>query len=558
MEATGSKKIGLRGLGLRPQHYQQVLAQSPTSVDWFEVISENFMFSEGNPIKVLDQIRQSYPVALHGVALGIGNEDPIKLDYLRALKQLVSRVEPFVVSDHLCWTKHQNHNSHDLLPVALTHTNLTRIIERVNQVQEFLGRRIAIENPSAYVEFKSADYGEGQFLSELCKRTGCGVLLDVNNLFVNQSNLQTDIGAYFELLRPEDVMQFHIAGHSYSDGLRIDTHDHSPCVEAIALLSKARERWPEVPVLLEWDDKIPTWDELVRELDLVLSPISSGSAEIDKVSQSLCRAFPNTNNVSILGVRRDEINLAEEQMQNGMFFNSISGLYRIESDDRVLDLLEARKPVPCLRGINVYQNAFWTRQIEVLSDIYPLIKIYLGDEPFNHFCKEYLTDFPSPHDSISMLGANVVEFLDSLTEVDQTRQAELKALARFEHSKWLLYSMPATGISLSQEELLQYDETEWNSLAVAASAPYFILQLDLDLFKIINRLENIDSSRSENSQVASVIVWRELSSIHWQFLEWDQLLFVQHCLSGKRLSDFFDISSTIQSDKALFKVAQEV
>jgi len=213
------------GVGLRPKHYSTIIESKP-KVDWFEVISENYMGVGGRPRLHLDKIRQDYPIVLHGVGLNIGSVDALRADYLKKLKELASWVKPALISDHLCWTGVGGKNTHDLLPLPYTETALEHVCERVSRVQEILGRSILLENPSAYVAFENSDMSEAEFLYELCRVTGCKVLLDLNNLFVNQKNLGWNPKKYFEILPANFVGQFHLAGHSISGDVRIDTHDH--------------------------------------------------------------------------------------------------------------------------------------------------------------------------------------------------------------------------------------------------------------------------------------------------------------------------------------------
>lgn len=253
------------GLGLRPVYYPEILA-GPQPVDWFEIVSENFMVPGGRPLAMLDRIRADYPMRMHGVSLSIASVDPLDMDYLRDLKALAARVEPELVSDHLAWTGAQGRNLHDLLPVPYTEEALGHCVERVARVQEFLGRRIALENPSTYVAFAGAEMDEAAFLAELARRADCLILLDVNNVFVSAFNHGFEARAYLDRLPKARVAQAHVAGHSHFASHKIDTHDEPVCDGVWDLFAHMREVFGPIPAMIERDDKFPPWSVLLAEL----------------------------------------------------------------------------------------------------------------------------------------------------------------------------------------------------------------------------------------------------------------------------------------------------
>ncbi len=256
------------GLGLRPQHYTEILEANDTlPIDWFEVISENYMIQGGQPIRMLDSIRERYPVVMHGVSLSIASTQPLDMDYLHDLKRLADRISPKWVSDHLCWTGVHGINLHDLLPVPYTEEALDHIANRIGKVQDFLGRRIAIENVSSYVEFAESEMEEWEFVAELAERADCWLLLDVNNVFVSGQNHDFDDAAFVEAIPPDRVVQFHLAGHIEGEDCLIDTHDQPVCDEVFDLYGKTLERFGPVSTMIERDDNIPPLAELIGELN---------------------------------------------------------------------------------------------------------------------------------------------------------------------------------------------------------------------------------------------------------------------------------------------------
>lgn len=253
------------GLGLRTEHYQYVLDNKP-AVDWFEILSENYMVPGGKPLANLDQIRDHYPMVMHGVSLSIGSTDPLNKGYLKQLKQLVDRVEPHWLSDHLCWTSVDGTNSHDLLPLPYNETTINHVADRIKQVQDYLGRQILIENLSSYVTYKNSEMSEWEFLNEIVNRSDSLVLLDINNIFVSAHNHNFNPSDYIKGVGVDRVMQFHLAGHSYSAEMIIDTHDHDVCDPVWELYAEALRHFGAVSTMIERDDNIPAFEELREEL----------------------------------------------------------------------------------------------------------------------------------------------------------------------------------------------------------------------------------------------------------------------------------------------------
>lgn len=254
------------GIGLRSPHYDYVLEHLP-AVDWFELITENYLAPGGRPRAILRQIREHYPVVLHGLSFNIGSAEAPDADYLQQLKQLIHECQPAWVSDHLCWTGLHGHTSHDLLPIAYNKQTLAQVSSKVARIQDTLQQTIVLENPSVYLQFKSSDMSEAEFINALVANTGCSILLDVNNVYVSSFNLGLDPLAQIRAIRPDCVQQFHLAGHTHNVSHIIDTHDQAVSDEVWALYSKACEHTGAVATLLERDDHIPAFPELMQELD---------------------------------------------------------------------------------------------------------------------------------------------------------------------------------------------------------------------------------------------------------------------------------------------------
>lgn len=254
------------GLGLRRPHYEHfVSGEAP--IDFVEIISENYMVDGGRPLAVLDAVRAHYPVAMHGVSLSVGSAHGIDRDYLTRLKALTDRIEPLWLSDHLCWTRTSAHNSHDLLPLPYTAEALDVVCANLSRAQDVLGRELLLENPSSYCSFPGNEMSEWEFLAEVCRRTGCYLLLDVNNIHVSARNHGFDAGDFLAGIPMDRVRQIHLAGHTPGEIL-IDTHDREVCGDVWALYARAIQMAGRVATMIERDDAIPPLADLLAELDI--------------------------------------------------------------------------------------------------------------------------------------------------------------------------------------------------------------------------------------------------------------------------------------------------
>ncbi|MFM9835022.1 MAG: DUF692 domain-containing protein [Methylophilaceae bacterium] len=255
------------GLGLRTEHYNQILDTKP-KVDWFEALSENYMIPGGKPLDYLDKIRANYPVVMHGVSLSIGSTAPVDKNYLRELKKLADRVEPKWISDHLCWTGVHGQNIHDLLPLPYTEEAAKHVAERVKIVQDFLGRQILIENVSSYASYIDSTMTEWEFINMIAETADCLLLLDVNNIYVSSYNHNFDAQAFIDGVPADRVQQIHLAGHQNNGDYIIDTHD-APVIEPVwDLYRYAISRFGSVSTMIERDDHIPALEVLVEELQI--------------------------------------------------------------------------------------------------------------------------------------------------------------------------------------------------------------------------------------------------------------------------------------------------
>ncbi len=260
----GLPHLGL-GVGLRSVHFPYLLQHRP-AVDWFEIISENFIDSQGRPRWVLDQLAERYPLVMHGVSLSIGSTDPLNFDYLKKLKRLASEIDAVWISDHVCWTGVAGINAHDLLPIPFTEESLQHVVARIHTVQDLLERPLVLENPSSYVTFAASTMPEWEFISRMAAETGCGLLLDVNNVYVSSMNHEFDAVEYLQQLPHDRIVQFHLAGHTNCGTHLIDTHDGHVIDPVWELYRLAHELTGGASTLLEWDARIPDFPVLHAEV----------------------------------------------------------------------------------------------------------------------------------------------------------------------------------------------------------------------------------------------------------------------------------------------------
>lgn len=269
MALVGFENIGY-GLGIRSEHFDQALT-GEHEVEWFEAITENFLgmsaVGHGPNRARLRALREKFPIVLHGISLSVGGSSELSLEYLKAVKDLIDEIQPAWVSDHLCWTGVHGRNSHDLLPLPYTQETIEHVVRRIQTVQEIWRRPLAIENVSSYVEFPENEMSEAEFVSEVVEKSGCGLLLDVNNIYVSAHNHRFDPLTYFNSVPWKHVVQFHIAGHQERGTFIIDTHGAAIRNEVWDLYREATRRAPHAATLIERDNMIPEFSELARELD---------------------------------------------------------------------------------------------------------------------------------------------------------------------------------------------------------------------------------------------------------------------------------------------------
>lgn len=414
------------GLGLRAKHMPHIFTHNP-AVDWFEIISENYMDTGGKPRRNLARIAEHYPIVMHGVSLSIGTVDPLNSEYLHKLKRLIDEVNPAWVSDHLCWTGVAHKNTHDLLPVPYTEEALKHIVQRIREVQDFLERPIALENPSTYLEFKSSSMPEAEFIARMVEQSGCNLLLDVNNVYVTCYNHRLDAKSYLDSLPLEHVIQIHLSGHTNKGTHIIDTHDDHVVDDVWNLYKYVVHKAGRTPnTMIEWDDKIPEFPVLFAELEKARAAAKEAQDCI----------LPNLANTPLPYLINENPSLAEQQ---DMLQDAIMQGEKIDS--KPAEWIREKADFPADKQLGVYVNAYRWRLFDVVAEDYPVLKAYLGEGRFHTLINDFISAVPPQH-------FNVARYAGMLPAYQQT------------HTTYDIFSAELCTLETAIAQLADAEETE--------------------------------------------------------------------------------------------------
>lgn len=384
------------GLGLRPTHYPFIFEHQP-QVDWFEIISENFMDTDGKPKRNLARIKELYPIVMHGVSLSIGSVDPLNSEYLTKLKALMNWVQPAWVSDHLCWTGVAHKNTHDLLPLPYTEESLKHIVQRIRQVQDRLGRRIALENPSTYLEFSHSTIPEAEFIAAMAQAADCHLLLDVNNVYVSCYNHRLDAQKYLDALPLERVIQIHLSGHSNKKTHIVDTHDDHVTDAVWALYKYVVHRAGRVPnTMIEWDDRIPEFPVLAAELDKARLAARHAA---DYVLPQTLRPVEESGWPADMSLMHAQTRL-QQAIVLGDCFDSLPATWIRDKADFAPQA-----------QLSVYADAYRYRLFDVVAEDYPVLAHYLTQPVFTQLLREFIAAVQPDHFNIGRFALKLPAFI---------------------------------------------------------------------------------------------------------------------------------------------------
>ncbi len=466
----------LFGVGFRTQHAAEI-ARAPGSVDWFEILSDHYLGVGGPRRALLERLRAAHPVAMHGVSLSIAGTEPLDSEYLAGLASLAGWLEPRFVSDHLCWTALGGHESHDLLPVACTRAVLEHVAARVAHVQEKLRRPLLLENASAYVAFRAQEMDEVDFLAELARRTGCGVLLDVNNLIVNAANLGSDPRRALEVLPEGAVGYLHLAGHAVLPDVRIDTHDADVPDEVWTLFAAAARRFPAASVILERDDNLPSYEALAAEAEQARA--WHRAAMSDPVSPQAgltpARSEPRANEGT-----------SWRDLQREFFSRIVDQPIGHERAD-LGGLLDESLPVRAARGLRVYSDAYTASLRSALATNFAALARVISPADFDRLAAAYLRAYPPHGFDYLRLGARFAAFaahFDFAADYGVPR-AVLAELAALEQTQLEVQDAPDAASPVTPGDLTALAPEAWEQVRFAFAPAFRVLRATHDVAPVV-------------------------------------------------------------------------
>jgi hypothetical protein len=487
----------LFGVGYRTPH-ADAIARAAGAVDWFEVLSDNYLGVGGPRLRALERLRAERPVALHGVGLSIGGSEALEGGYLAALRALAACLDPAFVSDHLCWTALGGSQSHDLLPLAYTRAVLRHVAARVQRVQDVLGRRILLENPSAYVAFRHSEMDEADFLAELCRETGCGVLLDVNNLVVNAANLGADPAAWLAALHEDSVGYMHLAGHAVLPDVRIDTHDAEVAGAVWELFEAAVRRFPQASVIIERDAGLPAYADLVAEAEQARARHRAALAQP-----------PAAPSGPEPGAAREKAGEAPswDVLQREFWARLVDKPVGFEHRD-LGGLLAEDRPVAAARGMRVYSDAWAASLREALATNFAALVRVISPPDFDRLAAAYLHAHPPRGHGFQGLGAHLEAFVRSHAfahdyGVPREVLAELVAL---EQAQLEVQDAPGATAPVPVEALAAVDPEAWEGARFAFAPALRVLRASHDVAPVVEAVaRGKDPERPQPGEIAYLV-----------------------------------------------------
>jgi uncharacterized protein (UPF0276 family) len=530
----------LFGVGFRTQHAGEI-ERVARAVDWLEVLSDHYIGVGGARRALLERLRAAYPLALHGVSLSVAGSEPFDATYLDGLRELADRVDPLFVSDHLCWTALGGHESHDLLPVACTEAVLAHVAGRVAHVQERLGRRILLENASAYVAFRAREMEEAEFLAELCRRSGCGVLLDVNNLVVNAANLGVDPKRALATLPEEAVGYLHLAGHAVLPDVRIDTHDADVPAAVWTLFEEAARRFPRAGVILERDDRIPEFAALLAELDQARAHHAAalesgyGSGDVHCLVDSLVNKSMNVPAVAVPAVAPAA---SWRELQAEFFARIIDQPPGREQSD-LAGLLDETLPVRAARGLRVYSDAYTASLSKALATNFAALARVLSPDDFARLAGAYLRAYPPRGFDYLRLGARHADFVrgfDFAADYGVPR-AVLAELAALEQAQLEVQDAADALRPVAPAELAALVPDDWERLRIGFAPAFRVLRATHDVAPVIDAVAKGESPARPAAGALAYLVHREGGGVRTERIAAHEALLLEALLAGRSFGE---------------------
>jgi uncharacterized protein (UPF0276 family) len=511
------------GLGFRTE-YAEAISESPHTVDWLELLSDHFLGVGGPRRALLERLRQEHAIALHGVGLDIAGCDPLDVGYLERLRELVMRCEPLYVSDHLCWTSLGGHQSHDLLPIAYTSQVLKHVADRVSRVQDWIGRALLLENATAYVAFRASEMDEAEFLCELCRATGCGVLLDVNNLYVNAMNLGTDPARALEVLPEPAVGYLHLAGHAVLPDVRIDTHADSVPMPVWELFTAVAQRFPRADVILERDDDLPPFAQLVSELE-----------EARKRHAEALTAFPKRMDAAeVVGIFTAASAPEWSTLQRAFWQRAVArdaGMPSIAAGT----LLDEGRPVSSSRGERVYREGYAAKLCDALATNFPSLVRVLGSEDWVRLATDYLRAHPPRGHGFAELGAALPAFLRDyrFTADHGVPPCVFAEMARLEQAQLEAQDAPDPERTLTPAQLTAVDPSAWDDAFLRFAPSLRLVRATHDVAPVLAAAGRGDAPERPRALDQTYLVARHGDRVETMALSLQNAAFVEALLAGR-------------------------
>lgn len=493
------------GIGFRPQHFAELSGGPVDKPAWLEVLSENFMGVGGEPFRNLLKIREDYPVCLHGVSMSVAGQDAFPENYLKDLKQLVRVIDPLHVSDHLCWTSLNGHNSHDLLPVPYTKKMLDHVCIRIQKMQDHLDRALLFENPSAYVAFAGDELSEAEFLAEMCRRTGCGLLLDVNNLFVNYKNLGLDPVAWLNRINPAWVGYIHMAGHTVGEKIRVDTHDELVSPEVWDLFSYVNSTFGRLPAMIEWDDNIPAFEVLMEERRRLAQ-----HADRHVSAEEIVVALPPQSVKASANSSYGEWVAVQNQ-----FFKAVTS-ESVFSEQ----MFRAGTPADPLIGLEVYNNAYLQRLTAIFRDAFPVAYKVIGRREFDSLVHRYLAKHPPGHYTVKY-ASQMLRSFPGIKETAESTGIDSRLLEDLLALEWLVYELrdvSGTDGKHDRSSLSMIAPNQWSSVKFAFQPAVAGLQVRYRVDQTLRAYQEGEAPPPPPEDAAFLLVWRANGRVFWQAL----------------------------------------
>ena len=520
------------GAGFRSAHFDEIVA-APAAVDWFECISETLIGVGGARRAMLDRLRADYPILLHGVGLGIAGSDALDAAHLRGLRELADSVEPTFVSDHLCWTGFGGQHSHDLLPIAYTPEVLDHVVSRVAEVQERIGRRLLLENASAYVAFRGAQIDEGEFFAELCARTGCGMLLDVNNLVVNAHNLGSDPQRLLAAIPVGTVGYLHLAGHAILPDVRIDTHDADVPAAVWELFEVAARRFPHAGVIVERDDKLPSFAALAAEVARARARQHGARAGAALPITAAARPVCVSDGAAI------EV-LPWRSLQRSFYERMVAAPGGDPAQDEDLAaLLDDARPVRAARGMRVYGDAYPASLREALAFNFPALAKVVSAADFRALATAYLQLHPPQHKEFVSLGVQLADFVRSHRfaddyGVDREVLAELVALEQAQIE--VANETDADG-ALGEGALAAIEPEQWSDARFAFAPALRIVAATHDVLPVVTAALRGEDPARPVAWRGAYFVHRAKRALHTEALDLDEAAVLAALVAGRSFAE---------------------